>query len=585
MMGFDSTYHGTKTMTEPSISAYDKFITDSAEQYLQTVVLIDDRIYENKSGSVASSLTKPPAIQRKAALKSATSLSDKRGKKFDKAKIPEEPGEISFHEVQNSFAKNSIICSLYQPKKNASFGEQSEVYKLCSPADVVIVDWDLDDPSGDKATTLVGSLIEQSRVEIPCQLRLVLIYTLDPNLQSVTAKIYDDLVRRLGEHDVAVEPDSEGLVLTTENARVVVLGKRENTSLTQFKDHWVPESKLAPRTIREFSRLASGLLQGIVLRGIANLRKNNRRILTRFHKDLDIAFLTHRALLLPDGAFDHIVPLLTDELHAVLDDTLGESPLGKASIVKEILDGWCDKHWQAKDDVELKIGDGVNSLEFVKDVFSNGPALKNNYSGVQGSQIPGLIKEGNNNSSQWREKNCQKLAEYLLGSCKVSDCHEKFGSLMSQRVKYDDSRRTLHLGVIVKEIAGGKRYLLCLQPVCDSLRIEGKKQSFLFCVLEAPQNNESFTHCVIDVGGKIIRLRYKPKVANIFVKGFKGTPNAVFAIKENEDRFVFKADGKEGYEWIAELKTEHAQRAAEQFGGELSRVGLTESEWLRIKAK
>ena len=39
------------------------------------------------------------------------------------------------------------------------------------------------------------------------------------------------------------------------------------------------------------------------------------------------------------------------------------------------------------------------------------------------------------------------------------------------------------------------------------------------------------------------------------------------------------------YEWIAELKTEHAQRAAEEFGREFSRVGLTESEWLRIKAK
>ena len=38
-------------------------------------------------------------------------------------------------------------------------------------------------------------------------------------------------------------------------------------------------------------------------------------------------------------------------------------------------------------------------------------------------------------------------------------------------------------------------------------------------------------------------------------------------------------------EWIAELKTEHAQRAAEEFGRNLSRVGLTESEWLRLKAR
>ena len=97
----------------------------------------------------------------------------------------------------------------------------------------------------------------------------------------------------------------------------------KGTTLTQFSDYWVPESDLATRTIREFSRLASGLLQGIVLRGIANLRKNNRRILSRFRKDLDMAFLTHRALLLPDEAFGQIIPLVTEELQAVLEDMLG----------------------------------------------------------------------------------------------------------------------------------------------------------------------------------------------------------------------------------------------------------------------
>lgn len=35
------------------------------------------------------------------------------------------------------------------------------------------------------------------------------------------------------------------------------------------------------------------------------------------------------------------------------------------------------------------------------------------------------------------------------------------------------------------------------------------------------------------------------------------------------------------YEWIAELKPFHAQRMAEYVSREFSRVGLTESEWLR----
>ena len=570
-------------MTEASISAYDKFIIESAEQYLKTVVLIDDRIYETKRGSVASPLTRPTAASRKAALKSATSLSDKSGKEIKKAEISEKPDEVSFHDVQNSFAKKHIICSLYQPEKSASFDEQSKVYKLCSTADVVIVDWDLDDPSGDKATTIVGSLVEQSRIEIPQQLRLVLIYTLDPNLQFVANKIFEHLIKLLSEEDVAVDPQSGGLVLTTDNARVVVLGKREDTTFTQFSDYWVPESDLATRTIREFSRLASGLLQGIVLRGIANLRKNNRRILTRFHKDLDIAFLTHSALSLPGEAFGQIILLLTDELRAVLEDTLGESPLGKAPAVKEILDDWCDKHWRIKNDAELNIGDGANGLEFVKDVFCNGPAIKKDYSKVQKSQIPGLTK-----SNKWDEKKCIKLAEYLLGDCGVDHCQEKFCALMSQRVKYDNAGRSLHLGVIVRELTDKKRYLLCLQPICDSVRMEGEGRAFIFCVLNEPEDGKRFTHCVMDGGGNVIKLEYKPKVSDVFVSNFKGNDDAVYANKDNTDdtdRLIFEDEDVKKYEWIAELKTEHAQRAAEQFGRELSRVGLTESEWLRIKAK
>jgi hypothetical protein len=85
--------------------------------------------------------------------------------------------------------------------------------------------------------------------------------------------------------------------------------------------------------------------------------------------------------------------------------------------------------------------------------------------------------------------------------------------------------------------------------------------------------------------GNVIQLRYKPKSSSIFVSNFKGNDDAVYSNRDEKDRFIFKGEGKKDYEWIAELKTEHAQRAAEQFGRELSRVGLTESECLRIQAK
>ncbi len=572
-------------MTKPAISAYDGFITGSAEQYLQTVVLVDDRIYENESGSVSSHLTTPETALRQPARKSATASSGKPGKeRVGKVEFTEQPDEVSFRDVQNSFAKKRIICSLYQPNKSASFGKQSEVYKLCSTADVVIVDWNLHGDSGDKATTLVRNLVEQSRKEIPHQIRLVLIYTLEMNLRSVSDEVFNDLVEVLGEDSVDVEPDCEGLVLTTDNARVVVLGKREETTLPQFKDYCVPEGELATRTIREFSQLASGLLQGIVLRGIANLRKNNRRVLARFHKDLDAAFLTHRAFLLHDEeAFGQVVPLLTDELRAVLEDSLGDSPLGKASDVKEILADWCDEHWKAKSDAALKIGTGVDPLEFAKDVFCNWPTIED-YSWARESKIAGLVDKKGDGSIQWKKNGHNKLSEYLLGDSEADCCAEKLGSLMSQRARYDQSARALHLGVILREVVDEKRYLLCLQPSCDSVRLQGKSQPFMFCVLKEPEGDKPFTHCIVGSGDEVLRLGYKPEVAGVVVSTFKTGTGTICAEKDDNGRFNFRNEDGADYEWIAELKTEHAQRAAEEFGRQLSRVGLTESEWLRLNA-
>lgn len=37
--------------------------------------------------------------------------------------------------------------------------------------------------------------------------------------------------------------------------------------------------------------------------------------------------------------------------------------------------------------------------------------------------------------------------------------------------------------------------------------------------------------------------------------------------------------------WVAQLKPAHAQRVAESIGRELTRVGLDESEWLRLRGR
>ena len=58
----------------------------------------------------------------------------------------------------------------------------------------------------------------------------------------------------------------------------------------------------------------------------------------------------------------------------------------------------------------------------------------------------------------------------------------------------------------------------------------------------------------------------------------------VIAIKE-KDSFVFESSHNKKFTWVVELKEMHAQRIVNNYCAQLSRVGLNESEWLRLYKK
>ena len=52
--------------------------------------------------------------------------------------------------------------------------------------------------------------------------------------------------------------------------------------------------------------------------------------------------------------------------------------------------------------------------------------------------------------------------------------------------------------------------------------------------------------------------------------------------KTKMKKFIFSSIYDEKYEWVLELKDMHAQRVGNSYCSILSRVGLDESEWLRL---
>jgi hypothetical protein len=57
-----------------------------------------------------------------------------------------------------------------------------------------------------------------------------------------------------------------------------------------------------------------------------------------------------------------------------------------------------------------------------------------------------------------------------------------------------------------------------------------------------------------------------------------------YKIDQTND-FFFRDIKEQEYKWLGELKPSHAQRLSYYMTASLSRIGLDESEWLRLWAK
>ena len=535
----------------------------ATQEFLQTVVLIDDRIYEPKDGSVTDRKEVAAPKQRKSVTKSAERKNPEQVLISDNTR---EPDEFSSYDVVTSFAKKQIICSLYQPKKGAKVSPLSDIFPLCLAADIVIVDWDMYGDRGQRALDLIGGLIKQATTDVPEQLRLILVYTQEINLFDVADQLYQKVNESLGESVVPPNEDC-GLAFHTNNSRVSILGKAGRNRPNINQDHVVQEKNLADVAVREFAKLASGLLHAVTLLGLAEIKKNSRKVLSKFNEDLDPAFLTHLAMRKPgEEASTNIIPLLVSEIESVLVDAL------PASLISErIIQDWCINVWNPGEHLDEILGhkdlDTTNIAEII--CLKGFKAAREKYDS---------IPNPNNN--------LRRAAKILLPS-NDSDANHRYSHLMASRTFYGDKQKTLKLGAIVYD-QEDNRYLLCVQPVCDSVRLQ-KDTIFVFVQLTIidSTSNKSISHVVFNWENEIVELLYQPKsylCSTIIFAPDKKTQQVITKPEKSGEAYFIDNLNKK-YIWIDQLRTSHAQRAVEKLARELSRVGLTESEWLRLLTK
>jgi hypothetical protein len=548
------------------MNSFDQFIESSARSYLQSVVYIDDKIYLPLGFDKASVDGLPPSrgpfdseedVSNEATSATADDLDGSNADDLEsKYAHPKQ--------LMETFAEMGIVCALYEPAKDASVDENSSIFKLCQSADIVVLDWDLYDDSGRTVSLLIANLIKQSAYDQPHHVRLCTIYTNESNLLSTAEALLANL------HSAECEQttyDKDILQLVSGATRISILGKPgvPGRPVDIEENFVVPERQLAPRLLKDFSKMHSGLLSGLALKGLSSIRKNTKRLLDKFSGELDGAFILHRALVMRDHeALEELPELIASELLAILEDSLL---------------------------------DGINFTSVANDVIDS-LNYTNPDDGSSAIDIRQHLKEGSvpiNHSKA--KKNLTNLESYnVMVSSAGHSSSEKLSLLFNNRTQYHPVPPRLKFGTVVKykkisEDNNDWKYSICLMPICDSRHRyksnanEPEYMTFPFWHLHKDHSSTHLAALVIEDNHQIKSLSMGGKIRdNLWLAD----------VKYGEDGWAKPAAGTFKYEvignineihWVAQLKPLHAQRIALHVGTEVSRVGVTESEWLRLVLK
>lgn len=575
------------------MTALDDFVRETAANYLQSVVFVDDKIYFNQLplDYVQLSFGAFGGLKSQFAAESQSGEAELLSNKEEVAAKPSEwSGHFSdkqtdgveekppFHprELMESFAQHGIVCALYEPRKGFKSDPTSDLFCLCERADVVILDWDLHTDDGDGVSALLAGLIKKSAADLPHHVRLCALYTDRPNLHQ----IMDRLLEKLEHQGCPVKVVEGKLQLNSGATRISIFGKSHTAGRPpEDEPYEVEETALADRVISEFANLHHGLMPAFALHGLASVRRNTKRLLDRFHTDLDGAFLLHRALVLDDhDAFDELPCLLSDEILAVLEDTrLGSVLIDKiaSAAIERLPIAKASREWTKK-------GAPLDQQTIFRSLLLGGEKV-----------LRGALEESPQ-KKELGDKGFRGIKAVILtdfdNMIKADDdsLAEKLAALFCNRTQYGDGCRKLSFGTVVRHKNKEDdewKYSVCLMPICDSQRLTNPWMFPFWCLNPDARNaNEGKRNgvVVIDPEGKTQCLAAGGKIrAMLWLQEFKPGLDRNVVATQNNNVFRFVTEGMI-IEWVAELKPLHAQRIAAHMGTEVSRVGLVESEWLRL---
>ena len=521
-----------------------------AESFLQTAVILDDFAEmpspeRAQPRQIRSRITNGPDYRELPDTEDLRTRRDPRDAPLDA------------RAVIDGFAEIGSTCAVLRPSPDEEYHEKT--IKVAARADIVILDWKIHDSTGEEALSLLKDILTSDQNN--CRLRLLAIYTGEPNLQQVS----DQVQKAISEFYTGEQIDAEDPYRISKGPlRIVILAKagfRADTSPATGQE--TAELDLATRLVDEFALMTEGLLRNVALAGISAIRQQSHRLLTKFDRHLDPAYLGHRQMLSnPNDAEDHLAEALAAEIFSVLSD---ERP-GEQANADAIRD-WLTSMQAAGLDLSTPFAfpKTTKPVDGWHQLTSQGAGSKH----VTRPNQVGIKKLGKIGTRAFVDTPDQALQ---------SD--RSFAALLSLKSQYAIRAPRLALGTILRETTGGFRYLLCLQPKCDSIRLTAATG---FPLIPLEENNDTFRLAIEVTAGLWKHFNIVLKPSGLIARSFQPrnkSDGEIFAISEG-DKMQFQDIDGHTYHWIGEMKDEYALMLAGDVASSLARPGPNNSEWLR----
>lgn len=460
--------------------------------------------------------------------------------------IPNEGTPLHWNNIVNAFLEEEVVCSVLRPDSpdgEDPDGEENIIdmaIRGSRIADLLILDWDLFGDDGEATKRAIIRIISTN----PRRLRVIVIYTEMP-FDSVV----DALVDECGltkESDFVFRKEATIVLVFGKVSIKPMEGEEESNRIASHSD--------LPKKIREdLEDHFGGLVSELAFRGINVIRESAPRVLATFDSSLDAPLLTHRALL-PEvsDVGPQFVRLLTGEFEAALME----------SSLTDLLD----------DD---SIRERLEQSDIVKVPQTLSGEFKNN--SVEEALALGLTNLGLSKNRP------DKLLDPLVEAFGVGrKPHESLAVLMCS-TPFGDIPPRLEAGVVLENRG---EYWLCVQPLCDSVRISGpRKFPLLPLVVNADETGfpkRDSEAMIRAADGTALPVSFSKKPYELLVTEFtpSGNEQPVLAQPEGND-WYFKATNQTRYRAVCRLRSEFTQQAVQKFTSGVARAGVDSSEWLR----